>query len=52
MNQIIATEVCIPKATYSKLVQDSEFLSALMAMGVDSWDGYEAAQELCEDTSD
>ncbi len=35
--------VTIPKAEHQTLLQDSQFLRALEAAGVDNWDGYEYA---------
>ena len=37
--------VTIKKEEYEKLKKDSEFLSALLAAGVDNWDGYDYAVE-------
>lgn len=38
--------VTIPKKEYDSLVEDSDFLLALEAAGVDNWDGYENAQDI------
>lgn len=38
--------VKISKIEYYKLLRDSQFLDALYEAGVDSWDGYEYAQEI------
>lgn len=35
--------VTIPKEEYESLLEDSEFLSALRAAGVDNWSGYHYA---------
>lgn len=35
--------ITIPAAHYKKLLEDSDFLSALVAGGVDNWSGYEDA---------
>lgn len=35
--------VTITKAKYDQLLEDSEFLAALEAAGVDNWEGYEFA---------
>lgn len=40
--------VTIPKEKYDELVEDSEFLNALRAAGVDNWEGYGIAQDLLE----
>ncbi len=39
-------EVTIQQEEYDSLLEDSEFLQALQAAGVDNWEGYEFA---CED---
>lgn len=44
--------VTISKSEYVKLKGDSDFLSALFAAGVDSWEGYEQAQEAMQDDTD
>ena len=41
--------VAVDKEEYEELVSDQKFLNALMAAGVDSWEGYEIAQEMMED---
>ena len=41
-------EVTISKGEYDELKSDSAFLNALMAAGVDNWDGYCIAQESAE----
>ncbi len=42
--------VTITKSAYRQLVEDSKFLDALRAAGVDNWEGYsEAAQMMEED---
>jgi len=35
--------VTIPKEEYESLLQDSQFLEALRANGVDNWEGYHYA---------
>lgn len=40
-------EVLISAEEYTRLLEDSEFLQCLMAAGVDNWDGYDLAQEMC-----
>jgi len=40
--------VIITQEEYDKLVDDSKFLEALMAAGVDNWDGYDYAIELLQ----
>lgn len=37
---------------YAKLIADQQFLEALIAAGVDSWEGYEYAQGILEDMQD
>ena len=41
-------DICISEEEYYNLLDDSVFLKCLMAAGVDSWEGYEYAQELME----
>ena len=38
----------IPTQGYEELLRDQCMLQALHATGVDGWDGYEYAQEICE----
>lgn len=38
--------VTILKEEYDELISDQEFLNALIAAGVDSWEGYSEAQEI------
>lgn len=38
--------VSIPEFEYEKLSQDALLLTALIAAGVENWDGYAYAQEL------
>ena len=38
----------MPLKKYNKLAADSQFLDALYAAGVDSWEGFEQAQEIYE----
>ena len=38
--------ITISVEDYNELVSDSNFLSALMAAGVDNWDGYDYAVEI------
>ena len=42
-------KVTIEKAEYDELLGDQKFLYALQSAGVDSWEGYEEAQNLIED---
>lgn len=42
------TQVTIFKEEYEELLEDSKFLEALMAAGVDNWEGYDDAVELME----
>lgn len=42
-------QITIPVDEYAKILDDSKFLQALMAAGVDSWEGYEHAQEIVDD---
>lgn len=42
--------ITIPLEEYVQLVADQRFLNALLAQGVDNWDGYELAlDELGDD---
>ena len=41
--------VTIPKEEYEELKADQRFLRALQHAGVDSWDGYEEAQDILDD---
>lgn len=43
-----AKTVTITTLEYESLLQDSAFLGALDAAGVDGWDGYDFAQEILE----
>lgn len=38
--------------SYDKLVQDSNFLNALISVGVDNWSGYEEAQNIVNEEND
>jgi hypothetical protein len=40
--------IAISKEEYAELVADVEFLGCLHAAGVDSWEGYEDAQEMMD----
>lgn len=40
--------ISIPKEEHDQLVDDSKFLEALRATGVDNWEGFEVARELLE----
>lgn len=42
-------DVTISQKEYKELQSDSIFLQALIASGVDNWDGYGEAQEMAED---
>ena len=45
--------VTIPKEEYESLLEDSRFLAALRAAGVDNWEGYDYAFDyLGEDEED
>ena len=44
--------ITIPVEEYERLLNDSYFLEALRAAGVDNWDGYEAAQDMMEEDED
>lgn len=39
----------ISKKEYNELVQDSRFLNALRAAGVDNWEGYDEAFDILEE---
>lgn len=41
--------ITIAMESYVELIRDSRFLAILEAMGVDNWEGYEAAQEQMEE---
>lgn len=41
--------ITISKKEYNSLIEDSEFLNALRAAGVDNWDGYSYALEYLEE---
>jgi hypothetical protein len=41
--------VIITQAQYDELMDDREFLQCLFAVGVDSWDGFETAQEMMDE---
>ena len=41
--------VTITEKEYNELCEDSQFLCALQAAGVDNWDGYSDAQEILEE---
>lgn len=41
--------VTITEEEYDQLFEDSRFLEALRAAGVDNWNGYEVAQEMIEE---
>jgi len=49
MEGIVAEKIEVDKKEYEELVNDQKFLNALMAAGVDNWEGYEIAQESIED---
>ena len=38
--------VTISKEKYDQLIEDSTFLNALRAMGVDNWEGYSEAYRM------
>jgi hypothetical protein len=44
----MAEKIEIDKDEYDQLVSDQKFLEALIALGVDNWEGYEQAQESME----
>ena len=44
--------ITIPVEEYERLLNDSHFLEALRAAGVDNWDGYEVAQDMMEEDED
>jgi len=43
--------VLIDRAEYSRLLDDSAMLAALMAAGVDSWEGYDMAIEMKQEAA-
>ena len=44
--------ITITLSEYNDLIADCEFLQALRNAGVDSWEGYEDAQEAIENGDD
>lgn len=40
--------ITISQEEYDKLLEDSEFLNALLMAGVDNWEGYSIALEMLE----
>jgi hypothetical protein len=46
---IIDIDVLVPRKEYDKLISDQRFLEALLAAGVDNWDGYDYALEINEE---
>jgi hypothetical protein len=44
--------VTISQEKYDELIEDSNFLNALRAAGVDNWDGYENAQDIIKEWND
>lgn len=41
--------ITITLKEYNKLIENDAFMDALVAAGVDNWNGYEAAQEMLEE---
>ena len=41
--------VAITKSEYDQLIEDSQFLHALLAAGVDNWPGYDQACQMVGD---
>lgn len=41
--------ILISMARYDELAEDSDFLNALQAAGVDNWEGYGFAQDMMEE---
>jgi hypothetical protein len=44
--------VTISKEEYESLLEDSQFLAALRAAGVDNWDGYSEAFEYLDEEAE
>lgn len=42
--------VQVPLKDFQQFVEDSNFLAALYAVGVDNWEGYDEAQNFLEET--
>lgn len=45
----MSEKIEVDKEVYDELVSDQKFLDALIAAGVDNWEGYEEAQQMMED---
>lgn len=43
--------VQVPLKDFQQFVEDSNFLVALYAVGLDNWEGYEEAQTFLEETN-
>lgn len=43
---ITEEQITITKKEYDKLIEDSDFLNALKAAGVDNWDGFDFAIDI------
>jgi hypothetical protein len=41
--------ITVDRKSYQILVEESRFLHALYAAGVDNWEGYELAQDILEE---
>lgn len=41
--------VIVSKTVYENLLEDSKFLYALKACGVDNWEGYDEARKMMRD---
>jgi len=46
MSMIENNEIVLTNEAYNQLIEDSIFLDALRAAGVDNWDGYDIAQDM------
>lgn len=44
--------VTITRKEYDSLIEDSEFLEALRAAGVDNWEGYDFAIEILDENEE
>lgn len=48
-NTGVTETINISKKKYDELIEDQKLLSALIACGVDNWDGYDHAQDMIGD---
>lgn len=48
MNEVGDGKIEISQEYYNELLEDSQFLDALMGAGVDNWGGYDIALEMLQ----